>query len=44
LIEETKPELEGNFPVILVDKVNHAQVAAGKINVFQNINFHKLII
>ena len=29
LIDESEPDLKGNFPVILVDRVNHAQVAAG---------------
>ena len=37
LIDETKPELKGHYPVILVDKVNHAQVAAGRIIFMKNI-------
>jgi hypothetical protein len=29
LIDDTKPEMKGRYPVVLVDRVNHAQVAAG---------------
>jgi hypothetical protein len=29
-IDSTLPEMKGRFPVHLVDKVNHAQVASGQ--------------
>ena len=36
LIDTTMPELKGRFPVHLVDRVNHAQVASGSIPALQD--------
>jgi hypothetical protein len=30
IVDETLPDKKGDYPVILVDRVNHAQVAAGE--------------